>query len=133
MQESFLALPLLAAMGAGLTFSAVPANSKAEKFEMRESGAPVSCVTTRNIRDTDIVDDRTIDFKMAGGKIYRNTLSHSSPSLKIEDRFSYRISGSQLCNVDLIRVLEDWGGRFQEGASCGLGKFQPIERVSATN
>jgi len=67
---------------------------------------------------------------MTGGKTYRNALSYSCPGLKSQDRFSYRTSLSQLCNVDTIRVLNDFGGRLQEGAGCGLGKFQQIEKVT---
>lgn len=130
MKKSILALPVLAAMAATLTFSAAPANSKAEKFEVREAGEPISCISLRNIKDTDIIDNSTIDFKMAGGKTYRNTLRHSCSGLKSEDRFTYRVSGSQLCSVDMIHVLEDWGGRLERGAGCSLGKFQPVERVS---
>ncbi len=92
-------------------------------------GAPVSCVNTYNIRSTRVIDDQTIDFEMAGRKLYRNTLPYSCPSLKSEERFSYKPTGSQLCSVDTIRVLNSYGGRLQEGAGCGLGKFQQIEKV----
>ncbi len=94
-------------------------------------GAPVSCVSTTSIRLTRIIDDRTIDFEMAGRKLYRNTLPYSCPSLKSEDRFSYKPTGSQLCSVDTIRVLNSYGGRLQEGVGCGLGKFQQIEKLKA--
>jgi Family of unknown function (DUF6491) len=95
------------------------------------AGEPVSCITSSQIRSTNVIDDRTIDFKMAGGKVYRNTLTHSCPSLGFEERFSYRTSTNQLCSVDIIRVLQNYGGGLQEGAGCGLGKFQPIEKVSS--
>jgi hypothetical protein len=92
-------------------------------------GAPVSCVSTYNIRSTRVIDDQTIDFEMSGRKLYRNTLPYSCPSLKSEERFSYKPTGSQLCSVDTIRVLNSYGGHLQEGAGCGLGKFQQIEKV----
>jgi hypothetical protein len=66
---------------------------------------------------------------MTGGKIYRNTLPYSCPGLGFEERFSFRTSLSQLCNVDIINVLNDYGGRVQEGAGCGLGTFQPVTKI----
>ena len=129
MNRSILTLSASAAICATLGFSAIPATSSDEIKEVRAVGQPINCVSLSRIRDTNIVDDRTIDFKMAGGKTYRNTLSRSCPNLKFEDRFSYRTSISQLCNVDMIRVLENWGGGLREGPGCGLGKFQQIEQV----
>ena len=106
------------------------ARDKAPEPEVRSVGDPKNCVSTYAIRSTKVIDNRTIDFKMSGGKTYRNTLSHSCPGLRFEEKFLYRTSTSQLCNVDIIRVLNDFGGRLSEGAGCGLGKFQQIERVT---
>jgi hypothetical protein len=92
-------------------------------------GKAVDCVSISQIRSTRVIDDKTIDFTMVGGKVYRNTLPYSCPSLGFEQRFSYRTSTSQLCHVDTIRVLQSFGGGVQEGAGCGLGKFQPMEKV----
>ena len=94
-------------------------------------GDPVDCVQLTNIRSTQVHGDSTIDFHMNGGKIYRNTLPNSCPSLGFEERFSYKTSLSQLCSVDIIRVLQSYGGSLQEGAGCGLGKFQPVKLASA--
>jgi hypothetical protein len=94
-------------------------------------GEARNCLSTMNIRSTRVIDNSTIDFTTVGGKVYRNTLPHNCPSLGFEQRFSYRTSTSQLCNVDTIRVLQSYGGRIQEGGGCGLGKFQPMEKVQA--
>lgn len=71
-------------------------------------------------------DGGTIDFIMRGGKVYRNRLDGGScPQLSSEKRFSYKVSGGQLCSIDQITVLVDPGlGR---GVSCGLGAFQPVK------
>jgi hypothetical protein len=97
--------------------------------EYQPVGEPINCVQITQIRSTQILNNRTIDFKMAGGKVYRNTLPSSCPGLVFEDRFSYRTSLSRLCSVDIIRVLQNTGGHLEEGAGCGLGKFQPVEKV----
>ena len=112
-------------------FAVAYAREKAPAPEVRAVGEPKSCLSTQQIRSTKIIDGSTIDFKMVGGKTFRNTLSHSCPGLRHDDAFSYRTSTSQLCNVDIIRVVENYGGRLQEGVGCGLGKFQQVERVTS--
>ncbi len=92
-----------------------------------EDGKPVSCVQLNNIRNTNVHGDSVIDFHMNNGKVYRNTLPMSCPSLGFEERFLYKTSLSQLCNVDIITVLQSPG--LSPGASCGLGKFQPVKIV----
>ncbi len=94
-------------------------------------GEAKSCISLSSIRSTRVIDNNTIDFKTAGGKVYRNTLPYSCPSLGFEQRFSYRTSTNQLCSVDTIHVLQSFGGRLEEGAGCGLGKFQPMQKVTA--
>lgn len=128
MHKSLLLVSTLSALTIGATAGI---SAKKEPAPVRAVGEPVRCVSLSQIRSTKVVDNSTIDFKMAGGKTYRNSLPNSCPGLKYEDRFSYRTSTNQLCNVDIIRVLNDYGGRLQEGAGCGLGKFQPVEKISA--
>ncbi|ETI63045.1 hypothetical protein C100_14775 [Sphingobium sp. C100] len=110
---------------ASLTFPAV-AKDKPDPYVAK--GEPVDCIQIRSIRSTDVRDDSTIDFIMNNKKIYRNSLPNSCPSLGFEKRFSYRTSLSQLCSVDIITVLWSGGPGLQPGASCGLGKFQPMEK-----
>ncbi len=88
------------------------------------AGKPVGCIPVVSIRETRVRDDRTIDFVMNGRKVYRNTLPSSCPSLGFERRFTYATSLSQLCSTDIIAVLYD--APIMRGASCGLGKFQPV-------
>jgi uncharacterized protein DUF6491 len=92
--------------------------------EARPVGEATDCVAIARIRNTRIRDDRTVDFAMAGGQVYRNTLPHECSGLHFEDGFSYRTSLSQLCSTDLITVTRPGG---IEGPTCGLGRFQPIE------
>ena len=93
----------------------------------RVVGEPESCITTTAIRNSRVRDDRTIDFEMAGGRVYRNTLGSRCPRLGFEKGFTYRVSTSRLCNVDIIYVLDTTAGGVERGAGCGLGEFVPIE------
>ena len=89
------------------------------------NGEPVNCVIIRNIRSTNVVDDKTIDFVMNGRKTLRNTLPNRCPQLGLQGAFAYSTSNNQLCNVDIITVIVQGGGSAR-GASCGLGMFIPI-------
>lgn len=91
----------------------------------RETGKPVACVSIHNIRSTSVHGDSTIDFRMVSGKIYRNRLGASCPTLGFEERFQLKSSTGQLCSGDIITVLQPPG--LSAGPSCGLGSFQPIE------
>jgi hypothetical protein len=97
--------------------------------EAKEAGKALSCVPLRQIRETRVYGDQTIDFRMLGGKTYRNKLPYSCPQLGFEERFSYKTSLSVLCSTDIITVLNTSGGGLNSGASCGLGEFQPVEIV----
>ena len=100
--------------------------------EARETGAAVDCIPIVQIRESRVRNDQVIDFRSNGKKWYRNTLPYSCPSLGFEERFSYKTSLSQLCSTDIITVLQSAGGGLTPGASCGLGKFQPVELVKVT-
>jgi hypothetical protein len=93
---------------------------------MIPAGDPVQCIQISQIRNTRVIDDQTIDFRMRNGTIMRNTLPNRCPGLGFERAFSYRTSIPQLCNVDIITVVVQGGGP-QIGASCGLGMFVPVK------
>jgi hypothetical protein len=88
------------------------------------AGKAESCIPLQSIRETRVRDDRTIDFYMRGGKVYRNVLPGKCPQLGFEERFAYQTSLNQLCSTDIITVLTMPNAT--RGASCGLGQFQPV-------
>lgn len=94
--------------------------------------APVDCISLRRVRSTTVVDDRTILFYMRGRtEAYLNELPRECRRLSREERFSYQSRTGRLCDADTITVLESFGGRFQRGATCPLGRFAPITRTEA--
>jgi hypothetical protein len=106
--------------------AAMPADAKIRETPIATpAGAPVDCLNRSFIRETRVRDDRTIDFYTSGGKVYRNSLPYSCPELDADQGFAYSTSTERLCSVDIITVLRQMGG-LQRGASCGLGKFQPV-------
>ena len=122
----------LAAAALTLAVMVSPAVAKKDDprlSEWKATGETEDCITPSSIRNTHVINDQTIDFEMLGGDVYRNTLPNKCPSLGFEKRFSYRTSISQLCSVDIITVLFTAGPGLQPGASCGLGKFQPMVKA----
>ncbi len=85
-----------------------------------------TCVLLQNIRETRVINDQTIDFYLRDGKVLRNTLPNRCPNLGVERAFTYATSITQLCNVDIITVINQGGGNML-GARCGLGKFTPYD------
>lgn len=122
-------LILASALAAGSVAFAADTASDDDKYEIREIGEPKSCIMRSNIRSTDVIDDQTIDFKMRNGDIYRNRLPNKCSGLGFEEAFSYKTSTNRLCNVDIIHVLSQTGGRLDTRGACGLGKFQKIEKI----
>ncbi|MBC7522677.1 MAG: hypothetical protein H7268_16490 [Sandarakinorhabdus sp.] len=120
----------LAAVLIALASSAAQA-AQAPLEPAKATGPAINCVQLQNIRETRVRDNQTIDFIMRGGQVFRNTLPHSCPQLGFERAFSYQTSINQLCNVDIITVIVQTAGP-RRGASCGLGKFTPIEPPART-
>jgi hypothetical protein len=112
-----------------LCCTAAPALSKPAPDPYVPVGKPVDCINRNMIQSTNVRDDHTIDFIVSGNKVYRNILPNNCPSLASERRFLYKTSISQLCSVDIITVLYS-AADLSRGASCGLGKFQPMSKIT---
>jgi hypothetical protein len=122
MRKTVLALAILAV--------AAPALARDKPAPAATPDGPaVDCVLLREVRDTSVRNSQVIDFYMRNGKVLRNTLDTSCPQLGSEQRFTYRVTNSQLCSVDTVTVLLN--PRFTRGASCGLGQFQPVKLTTA--
>jgi hypothetical protein len=127
MRRSTARAALLLGLAAAATFG--PAIAKDKPDTLIPAGKPVDCIQLSSIRSTDVRDDKTIDFVLNGNRVYRNSLPNSCPSLGSERRFLYKTSLSQLCSVDVVTVLYSTPD-LMPGASCGLGKFQPMEKAA---
>jgi hypothetical protein len=81
------------------------------------------CINLRTLKRTEVVDDQHVLFYMYGKTIYVNALERRCTGLAREGRFAYSTYGGSLCNTDTIEVLWEFGGDFQTGAACRLGRF----------
>jgi len=95
--------------------------------QARVTGPDESCIPLNRANNSIVRDDRTIDFVGPGGRGWRNVLPSDCPGLGSEKAFSFSTSLSQLCSTDIIRVIQHLGPGISPGASCGLGRFTPIE------
>ncbi len=98
----------------------------AENDEQLEDNSE-RCISLMRIARTHVLDDSNILFYMRGKKVYINRLPRRCPGLRRADSFMYKSTLSQLCSLDIITTLDNIGFGFSRGASCGLGKFYPID------
>ena len=122
--------PAVFAFSLLLPFAATAQNSD-EDEELVFDKDTVDCIQVRNIRRTDVLDDRNILFHMRGRTIYHNMLPRQCGGLAREERFSYQTSIGRLCRLDSIRVLYDDPFGLREGNRCALGLFHKIDREDA--
>jgi hypothetical protein len=82
------------------------------------------CISTRNLKNTAVVDDLNVLFFMVGKTVYHNILPRACNGLSQSGRFSYTTYAGSLCELDMIEILA--GNSFQTGRSCRLGYFYPV-------
>lgn len=121
MNSQAISFALIASLLATITtFAPAVASSEEHRSEAEH------CLSLKMIDRTDVVSDQGILFYTKSGDIYLNKLPHRCPGLAFEDSFMYRTSIGQLCDLDIITVLDDIGFGLTSGVSCGLGQFHPV-------
>ena len=114
------------------SFAVAAASKKPNPLDkFTRTGKTVRCLETHWIQDTKVVDDHNILFTTSGSKYYLNHLQQACPQLSLYRSFTYTLQGqTQLCNMDIITVLTGvtTPQGILHGASCGLGKFEKLEK-----
>ena len=100
----------------------------APSLPAQDDGA-VNCIELSRITGTEVIDSQNVIFTMRDGTSYLNTLPHMCAGLSESDTILFRSTIDQLCNVDTISTMQKFGGGYQAGAACGLGRFQPIGKA----
>lgn len=126
-------VPVGLILGLSLSVSAAAQDEQgsAEEEEIVYDEFTVECISLRQVRRTEVVDDRNILFYMSGQRVYHNLLPRPCGGLAREDRFSYQTSMGRLCRLDHIRVLYDDPFGLREGNRCSLGVFHKMDREDA--
>ena len=117
-------------LAAGIAGSLALSISRAEEAPALPAGFEATgeirkCLPAHEIRETRILDDRTILFRAHVSDYYLNRLPRACPELKLEGRFAYKLRGTNdLCDIDTITVLNSSG----TGPACLLGKFEAVKK-----
>ena len=99
-----------------------PQERLANLIDGRVAGAPVSCISLRSIRSTEIIDGTAIVYR-AGNTVYVNTPRSGAESLRRSDAFVTRRFSPRLCNTEVLQVY-DPGTGISRG-SVFLDEFVP--------
>lgn len=108
----------------------------AEETLEPETKEELRCISLMSIQSVKVLDNRRILFNLKGEKQYINLLPHRCFGLRKNQPFMYRTSLNQLCDLDLITVLDTGGFGMRPLGSCGLGRFylaKPQDLVPITD
>jgi hypothetical protein len=84
------------------------------------------CLQLIAIDGINIIDNRHLGFRLRNGDYYLNQLPQSCPWLVRNRAIMYSTPITRLCSRDIIYVLDNVGGGFQQMGSCGLGTFRSV-------
>ncbi|CAH0495180.1 hypothetical protein [Novosphingobium sp. CECT 9465] len=119
---------LLAGAAADAKPRLTPEQELAKALEGRVAGKPESCLYLPRVTNTRIYDKTAIVYD-TGKTLWVNRPESGAGSLDDNDIMVTTPFGSQLCNVDIVRMIDRTAG-FWRG-SVGLGQFVPYTKVKA--
>ena len=117
-------------VSAVLTTSQSAGQAPATAEELTLDRESVRCISAGAIRETDVIDDQTIVFRLRNGDYYLNILNSACWSLEREGRFSFSTPSGRLCSSDMINVIQPFTGS-ANAAGCGLRRFFPLTETEA--
>lgn len=97
----------------------------AKMIEGRVAGKPVSCLPMHQIRSSRIIDRTAIVYEV-GTTLYVNRPRQGATSLDRDDILVTRTSLSQLCSVDIVRLVDPTS--HIESGFVSLGEFVPYKK-----
>ncbi|MEQ8934535.1 MAG: hypothetical protein RIE56_01935, partial [Amphiplicatus sp.] len=88
------------------------------------TGETERCVNTSRISQMTAVDENTLLFRLGVNDYYVNKVrGRCNGATYSSNRFQYKVTGSQLCSIDIIDVVDTSG--FIAG-TCSLGEFEEL-------
>ncbi|WP_250634244.1 hypothetical protein [Pinirhizobacter soli] len=105
-----------------------PAAELAKLLEGRVAGAPVTCINQPQALGSRVIDHTAIVYDF-GSTIYVNYPKGSADSLSSDDILVTKTYGTQLCTMDIVRMV-DRSAHFPKGF-VSLGPFIPYKRPAA--
>jgi len=92
-----------------------------------QSELPERCLQLSRLDSTEVLSNQQILFETKNHNLYLNTLPYPCPGLRKDSTLMFRTSIDLVCDVDIVTILDHYGWGMQPGASCGLGKFEPVD------
>jgi hypothetical protein len=92
----------------------------------RVAGKPVNCISLPSTNSSQIIEGKAIIYG-SGGRLYVNEPRSGAESLDDDDILVTRVTGSQLCSIDTVDLV-DRASRIQRGFVV-LGQFVPYTRA----
>ena len=124
-----IALTATAALLAGTALDARPRMSGAQELDKllagRVAGKPVHCISNFDTREMRVIDKTAIVFGW-GNTLWVN-VPRNAADIDDDDILITHSSGSQFCDLDIVRTADRSGG-FANGF-LSLGKFVPYRRA----
>ncbi|HEY4145048.1 hypothetical protein [Pinirhizobacter sp.] len=105
-----------------------PAAELAKVLEGRVAGAPVTCINLPQVQSSRVIDHTAIVYDF-GSTIYVNYPRGGADSLSSDDILVTKTPGTQLCKMDIVRMVDRSVG-FPKGF-VSLGPFIPYKRPAA--
>lgn len=93
------------------------------------TGQTEACLTARNIESMQILNRHQILVKMRSGSDYLN-----EPNCNLNKNYAlkYEVTVGQICNTTIV-TLVDSGAPMSTMGSCGLEKFEKLDKKTASN
>lgn len=125
-----LLLAACAPLGVEQNEAAREARLLSENLSGKVAGPPQSCIPIEQARQPIRVSDRILLYRVGRTLTYRNDLASPCEGLAYDnDVIVAEPFGSQLCEGDLIRLVNRYGGT--GAAACSYGKFTPFRTPGA--
>ena len=105
----------------------------AEQAAVQPAGETVNCIDTHRVRNTKVLDNQTVLFRMRGGPDYEMKLTRRCPGLKMQRTIVYEpMPSPKLCTVDTIKVpVTTSGGLFSKNFThCLIDSFTEVPEDS---
>lgn len=114
--------------GSALAAKRDPAAELAKLLEGRVAGSPVTCINLPQAQGSRVIDHTAIVYDF-GSTLYVNYPRGGADSLSSDDILVTKTPGTQLCKMDIVRMVDRSIG-FPKGF-VSLGPFIPYKRAAA--
>lgn len=120
-------LAALAAAGCATTAGEPVNDSAAARLaSLQRAGEKDNCLSLTRISEITAVDEKTLLIRSGAGNWYVSDLPRRCRGVVGRgNRIEYTTSLAQLCNNDILRIVDNANG-FLTG-SCGMGSFERLE------